>query len=153
MRAERQQTGFSLVEALVAIVVIGVALAGVISVFSHGTRAAAEPVVRKQLVALAEELMDEVQLKPYAPVSNTAPGGCARNTFNDVSDYHGYPASGQVCDIDGNAIAALSGYRVGITVASATLGGLTEAKLITVTASRGREAIVLQGWRTHFAGP
>ncbi len=147
------QMGFSLVEALVAIVVIGVALAGVIGVFSHGARAAAEPVVRKQLVALTEELMDEVQLKPYAPASNTAPAGCARNTFNDVSDYNGYPSSGQVCDIDGNAIAALSAYRIGITVATTTLGGITEAKLITVTASRGSEAIVLQGWRTHFAGP
>jgi MSHA pilin protein MshD len=152
MRAERRQSGFSLVEALVAIVVIGVALAGVISVFSHGARAAAEPVVRKQLVALTEELMDEIQLKPYAVASNTT-SGCARNTFNDVSDYHGYPSSGQVCDIDGNLIAALSAYRLAITVATTTLGGITEAKLITVTASRGNEAIVLQGWRTNFAGP
>jgi MSHA pilin protein MshD len=108
MRVERLQAGFSLVEALVAIVVIGVALAGVISVFSQGARAAAEPVVRKQLVALAEELMDEIQLKPYAQASNAASSGCARNTFNDVSDYNNYPATGQVCDIDGNPIAALA---------------------------------------------
>jgi MSHA pilin protein MshD len=149
----RVEPGFSLLETLVAIVVISVALAGVIRVFSSSVAASNDPVVRKQMIALAEELLEEISLKPYASTPNTLPAGCARDTFNDVSDYHNYPTSGAVCDIEGNTISALSGYRLAITVATTAVGGISEFKLVTVTVSRGTDAVVLHGWRSNFAGP
>lgn len=150
MSAER---GFTLIESVVAIVVIGVALAGVISVFNRAVIGSVDPVVRKQLLVLAEEFLDEAHLKPYAAASNSAPTGCARNTFNDVADYNNYATVGKVCDLDGAEIAALAGYSVAMTVTPATLSGVGEALLITVSVSRGSEVIKLSGWRTNFAGP
>lgn len=147
--------GFSLVEMLLAIVIIGVGLAGVLSAFSLTTRNSADPLVRKQLLSIASEMMEEITLKPYDQAAHTAPGGCARNTYNDVSDYNGYGTTGQVCDIDGVAIAALAGFSVSVAVEGAaqgvSLGGVADSKRITVTASRGTEQLQLVGWRTDYA--
>jgi MSHA pilin protein MshD len=143
--------GFTLVEMILAIVVIGVGLAGVVVAFSTAIGRSADPVIQQQMLAIAEELIEEAQLKPYAPAAHTPPAGCARDTYNDVSDYHGYATSGQVCTVDGVAVAGLSGYSVGVAVATAPLAGVAEAKRITVTVTRGTHSLSLAGWRTNYA--
>lgn len=147
----RSQAGFSLVEMILAIVIIGVGLAGVAIAFSTAVGRSADPVVQQQMLALAEELLEEVRLKPYAPAAHTAPAGCARDTYNDVADYNGYTTAGQVCTVDGVAIAALAGYSVSISVAVAPLAGVTEAQRITVNVTRGAQNLSLVGWRTNYA--
>ena len=145
----RHQRGFTLIEAVVAIVVIGVALTGILLAVGSSVRGSADPVVQRQMLAIAQQYMEEIQLKPYAVAANSAPSGCARDTYNDILDYNGY--SNSVCAIDGTAIAALSGYTVSITVAAGTLGGIAAAKKITVTVTRGTQTLVLTGWRTDYA--
>ena len=152
MCAERRspRRGFTLPEALLAIVVIGVGLTGVLAAFGSVTRHSADPVVHKQMVAVAQELLEEVQLKPYAVAAHTAAAGCARDSFNDVRDYDGYSSNG-VCTVDGVAIPALAGLAVSVTVASGTLGGVTDALKITVTVQHGGQTLTVVGWRTDFA--
>ncbi len=62
MTSER---GLSLIELLVFIVVVGVAVSGVLSVYSLNARSSADPMLRKQALAIAESLLDEVLSKPY----------------------------------------------------------------------------------------
>jgi len=137
-------------EAVVAVVVIGVALAGVLQAVRASVQGSADPVVQRQMLAIAQQFVEEIQLKPYAAAANAAPAGCARDTFNDLLDYHGYSSSG-VCTVDGTAIPALAGYAVGITVAGGTLGGVAAARKITVTVTRGGQVLTLTGWRTDHA--
>ena len=146
-----KQRGFTLIEMVLAIVVLGVGLAGVLIAFSTVTRGSADPVVAQQMLAIAEEMMEEIQLKPYAAAANTAPAACARNTWNDVLDYNGYATSGQICTIDGTAIPSLAGYSVQVTVVAATLAGVGAARRIDVTVTRGTSSFTLTGWRTDFA--
>ncbi|MBL8317986.1 MAG: prepilin-type N-terminal cleavage/methylation domain-containing protein, partial [Burkholderiaceae bacterium] len=54
--------GVSLVELMIAIVVIGAGLAGVLTAYGTATRASADPVRRQQMLALAEEMMEEILL-------------------------------------------------------------------------------------------
>jgi MSHA pilin protein MshD len=145
------QRGFTLVEMVIAIVVIGVGVAGVMLAFSSAVRGSGDPVVQHQLLALAEEMLEEVQLKPYAVAANAAPAGCARDTFNDVRDYAGY--SKPACAVDGTPIGGLTGYTVSVAVSATPLAGVGEALRIEVTAARGSDALKLVGWRTNFAGP
>jgi MSHA pilin protein MshD len=151
----RAQRGFTLIELVLAIVVLGVGLAGVLIAFSTVTRGSADPVVAQQMLAIAEEMLEEIQLKPYLVAPNAAPAACARNTYNDVLDYNGYATSGQICTIDGSPITSLTGYSVQVQVVAAALAGVgaSAARRIDVTVTRGTSSVTLTGWRTDFAAP
>ncbi len=143
--------GFTIIEMIVAIVVIGVGVAGLMSAFSASSRGSADPTVRIQLQAIADQFMEEVLLKPYPVGSPPTVVGCERSAFDELSDYNGYTTTNKVCNVDGTAIAALSGYSVKITVATGTLATVAAAKKITITVSRGTESFVLVSWRTDYA--
>lgn len=152
MSSRAGQRGFTLVEMVLAIVVLGAGLAGVLLALSTVTRGSADPVVAAQLLAIAEEMLEEIELKPYTAAANSAPGGCARNTYNDTLDYHGYAATG-ICTLDGSPIPALAAYRVQVQVQAAVLGGVSAARRIDVTVSHGNDSLALTGWRTDHASP
>jgi len=142
----------TLIELIMALVIISVGLAGVMVAFSTVVKSSSDPLIHKQMLALAEEMTEEIALKAYAPAANAAPiNACARNTFNDILDYNGYNASA-ICDIDGTAIPALASYSISVTVLddAVTLTGVT-AKKITVNVVHGAEAMTLLGWRTGYA--
>jgi MSHA pilin protein MshD len=148
----RRPRGFTLLETIVAIVVISVGLAGVLSVFNVNVRNSADPVVRKQLMAVAEEMLEEVALRRYSGATKESDAGCGRSTFDDVSDYHLWPTNRKVCNVEGVEIAALSGYTLDVTVTDVTLEGVP-AKRIQVVVARGNDQFTLVTWRTEFATP
>lgn len=145
----RPQRGFTLVEMLVAVVVIGVGIAGVMMAFSVAARASADPVVQQQMLMVAEEMLEEIELKPYATPKTAS--GCARTNFAGVLDYDGYNCVAQA--VDGTAIPELSTYTVKVAVTTTALSGVAEARRIAVTVSHGSDSLLLVGWRTNYAGP
>ncbi|MBW7902348.1 MAG: type II secretion system protein [Rhodocyclaceae bacterium] len=141
----KRNGGWTLVELIVAIVVIGVGLAGIVSAFSAAVRGSADPLVRKQLISLAEGMIDEVAQKPWtAGPGNIA--GCNRSNADDLLDYHGYNQG--VCTPDGIGVADLNGYAVAVQVVDVPNWQGIAARQITVTASRGNELFALTTWRT-----
>ncbi len=161
----RGASGFTLIEMIVAIVIIGVGLAGVLAAFNVTVKTSADPMIRKQMLVAAEALMEEVVLKPFT-VTGVAPANAAtscglpasvRTSFDDVSDYHNYQTTG-ICGIDGVAVAGLNTYSVKVTVvpnaAVATdLAGLpaNSVKKVTIDVTHGSETLSLVGWRTDYA--
>jgi MSHA pilin protein MshD len=139
----------TLIELTLAIALIGIGLAGVLAAFQTATRASADPLVQKQELAIAEEMLEEISLHAFAPVANPAPPPCARNTYNDIGDYDGYASTG-ICDIAGNAVAGLESYNVAVAVSDATLAGVA-ARRIAVTVSHGGSGMTLVAYRTGWA--
>ena len=151
-RLGRHQRGFTLPEAILAIVVIGIGLAGLLQAFSQVSRSNADPLQRQQMLAIAQSLLEEIQLKPYAAAANAAPTGCGRDTYNDLLDYNGYSSTG-ICSIDGVAIPALAKFNASVSVVAGTVGGVGAARRIVVNVSLGNDSLQLVGWRTDFASP
>ncbi|MBT9612120.1 MAG: type II secretion system protein [Burkholderiales bacterium] len=154
--------GFSLVEVIVFIMIVSVALVGVLSVMNQTTQRSADPLVRKQAIAVAESMLEEVALHDFAVTSApVAPTQANRQSFDDIGDYHNFTTSG-IYPIDSvTRITGLTGYSVLVTVASTDLGPATslittasnKAKLITVTVSGPDNVnVVLTGYRTAY-GP
>lgn len=147
--ARRRARGMTLMELILSIVVIGVGLAGVLVAFNQAVVRSADPMVRKQMLAIAEEMMEEITLKPYGP-PGAAPVGCARAAFDETGDFNGYAANG-ICDIDGTAVPHLAGYSVTVAVAPGALPNGVAALRISVTVTRGPETLTLVGYRTGWA--
>ena len=169
--ARGAQRGLTLIELIIYIVVVLVGLAGVLTVFNTTVRGSADPVVRKQALALAEAMLEEVLAKDYQN-DPTDPGnlsdtvGCTPNTpaslprcrvntpvdranYNDVDDYNGWNQAGNSQAV-GTAPAALAGYAVTVAVgAPAAVNGVM-LKAVTVTVTNGAETVTLQGWRGNF---
>ncbi len=146
-----RQRGFTLLEMVIAIVVLGVGLAGVLAAFATVGHGSADAAIAQQMLAIAEEMLEEVQLKPYTAAASTARVDCERVNFNDTLDYNGYATSGRICTIDGAAIPSLTGYSVQVSVQVSSLSGVAAAQRISVTVSRGNDSITLVGWRTDYA--
>jgi MSHA pilin protein MshD len=142
--SSRGERGLSLIELVVFIVVMGIALVAMMLVYSQFTRASVDPLIRKQALAIATTLLEEVQLQPFTycdpddsnvyTATGSPGGGCTTDEaigpeaggenrygaprFDNVNDYHGFAmAAGTIRTIDdATPIAQLADYSVGVTV-------------------------------------
>jgi MSHA pilin protein MshD len=138
MCTNKAQRGISLIELVLFIVIIGIALAALLSVLNVTTQNSVDPLLRKQALTIAESLLEEVQLHDF---SNPAGGftGAATQTnrasFDDVMDYNGFATTGiYSADGSGTVITGLSDYNVSVTVVPITwLAVASDAVQITVT--------------------
>ena len=84
------QRGLTLIELLVFIVVVSVAIVGVLAVLNFTVRHSADPLVRKQAIAIAESILSEIEQQPFTycdpddknATTATSTSGC----FSDTQD-------------------------------------------------------------------
>lgn len=105
------QAGLTLIELVVAIVVIAVGATAVMLLLTTGFRSSADPQLRIKAVELGQSYMDEVFAKPYSDPDTD--GETNRENFDDVDDYDGL-AEGQGCSPPAGALEnAQGGSRSG----------------------------------------
>ena len=147
----RRQFGFTLIELIIFIVVVSAGLAGILSVMDTVVKSSADPMVRKQSIAIAESMLEEILLKDYV---NPTGGytGTTRAQFDDVSDYAGYTTSTGIVDAMGVPVAGLAGFNIApaVTVAaSSDLTGVAAFK-VTVSVTGPSGTISLSGYRSNY---
>jgi len=140
MRAERQRRrpagGFSLIETIVFIVIVGAALAGVLTVLNVTASRSADPFLIKQSLAIGEAFIDEILSRDYSnPTGYVGASTDPRSNFADVDDYNGYVATTTpgIYTRGAAIIPGLAQYSVTILVAAEAAINGVPMKAITVT--------------------
>lgn len=178
--SNNRQRGLSLIEVVIFIVVLGIGIAGLAILYNQLTLASVDPLARKQVVAIASSLMEEIQLRPFtycdpddpAVFTATVPGDCTTQEgigaeggetrygptfFDNVSDYNNFAMAGSIQDISNTPINGLAGYSAQVQIAPAGSDfpaaiPADEALRITVTVTGPANAqVVLQGYRLRYA--
>jgi len=150
------QSGVTLIELIISMIVISVALGGVLVVMNYSTLHSADPMLRHQAIAIAEAYMEEVSLKNYRDPDdgNLCPAAeSSRDQFDNVCDYSSLPDT-VVRDQTGSAIGPLGGYRVSVSVSNPeiTYGSPAVNGLridVTITDPAG-ESFTLTGYRAEY---
>lgn len=152
-----RQRGFTLIELIIFIVVVGAGLTGILQVIQTTVARSADPVVAKQALALADSILSEVIQKgfsstvvsPLTGMVTCSGAGTTRATYDCLDDFNGKTKA-----LFTDWPAALSAYDVAIVVdPAANLGGTTttQAKKVTVTVSRGTDlSVTLVGYRANY---
>jgi len=150
----RRQHGMTLVELVIAIVIIGIAAAALYSAMAAISARSADPMLRQQSLAIAEAYLEEILLQAFTdPSGAVCPAAPAnRVDYDNVCDYAGLSDNG-ARDARGQAIAALADYGVSVTVTPQAWNGLVAANAlyveVTVLDSAG-QSLVLGGYRTRY---
>lgn len=140
------QRGFTLIEVIIFIVVVGAGLAGILAVSTNAVKGSADPMVRKQAMALADSILEEILQKEFADPDGVG-GETTRATMDDVADYNGATKT-----LFTDWPASLGSYDVAITVTAMTLGGVA-AQRVVVTVTGGNNTIAMTGYRTQYPPP
>jgi MSHA pilin protein MshD len=176
-----RQSGLSLIELIVFIVIVGVGLAGITVTYNTVVRSSADPMARKQALAIAESVLLEIEQQPFTwcdpdddnVTTAVSAAGCATNNqsnlggatpnteardnsanpFDNVADYGNYDHAAE--DILGNNDFA--DYQVSVTITDVG-GGAQFAPVpagailrIAVTVTGRGETITLVGYRARYA--
>ena len=160
--------GFSLIELIVAVVIIGTAVVGVISLMSFLSARSSDPAIQEQAMLVGEAYLEEILLKPFLdPSANTtnvcpAPEAGGRSAYDNVCDYNGLSNVG-VRDQFNNPVSGLETYTVSVTVtgdATVTLGPTSNQINNTVklqvlrvdvrVQGPGGTDMTLTGYRTNY---
>lgn len=158
--ARARQRGFSLVEAIVFIVLVSVAIGGVMMAVTAATRDSVDPLIRKQALTIAEALLEEIRAMPFtfcdpddpAVSTATSAAGCATpeamgpepgetryapgTPFDNVNDYHLYDTATEVPpgvkDITGAPIAGIGSYNAAVNITQVALGVVPAAESLQI---------------------
>ncbi|MBW8056318.1 MAG: type II secretion system protein [Nitrospira sp.] len=147
----RRQAGTTLIELVIAIVIVSIAVSAVLMVFSMNVGYSADPMIRYQAVAIAEAYLEEISLKAFADPGG-GDGEASRDLYDDVDDYHGLVDVGARNQFDA-ALPGLGDYTVSVTVTQSALPSIAASDnyLINVTVTHAANInFTLSAYRPNF---
>lgn len=144
----RLQAGITLIELILAMVIISIAVTGIFSVMNLTISHSADPVVQHQAIAIAEAYLEEIQLQSYSDPDGTNVGE-TRASFDNVDDYNGLSDSGAHNQLDA-LLSNLSSYNVTVAVADQSVSGLASKKVTVTVSSASISGLSLIGYKFAY---
>ena len=171
---KKMQGGFTLIETIIVIVLVGAMMAGMTSMFMTNVGNRHRPFLRKRALAVVNAFMDEIQHKRWNEATPVG-GGCVnsgascptgpaaiaigtdgdwRAPYDDIDDYHGLnqspPQNSAGVDMPGYA-----GFTVNVSVVQPAGAWNTiaaaDVRLITVSVtSPSNESLAISAYRVNF---
>ncbi len=151
----RKQSGVTLVETIFFIIIVSIALAALVRVYTNAIVNSVDPIARTRAIALAQAQMDEILARKFD--ENTPTGGVPAcdstdgvaclgivgdGDYDDVGDYDGF-----VNNSDPNHTLTVSVVAAGGEIG---LPG-SQARRVTVTATvPGGSSLTISAYKTNF---
>jgi MSHA pilin protein MshD len=153
-RRPRAEHGFSLIELIMFIVIVSIAVAGVLGVLNMATRASSDPLIQKQALAIAEALLEEVQLQPFTYCDPDDPNaanalsaaGCTGGAggANDENRLPLGPEAGETrtsATTPYDNVSDYNGFSIGPGITDITGAAITGLELYSATVSVANQAL------------
>ena len=130
MKPASRNRGFTLIDVLVLIVLIGTVAGSMTVLFSRLSAQSAQTMRARQQLGLAQALLAEVRLMPMTAGDPMGPAGKSRypgpNRFDNVNDYNGLMlpdagCAGGICDIGRRALIPAGSPLTGCSATIATV--------------------------------
>lgn len=171
------QRGFTLIELVMFIIIVGIALAAIGLQIQTSVQSSADPLLREKGIALANFYMDEILRKKWNENTPTG-GGCVqaggiacaggaaataigaeagetRANYDDIDDYNDLPVAAAPSDQTGAALADFDGFTVtvevngGVTLHGSVSVADTREIIVTVTTPLA-DTLSLRAYRVNF---
>lgn len=149
--------GFTLIEMIIAIVVLAVGATGILVSMSANIGKSADPMLQIQANIIAQAYLEEAMLKPYNDPDGGETNSCeegARVQYDDVADYTCINDTGGALDQFGASLAGLGSYNVLMSITTVNIGApAVAARRINVTVTHDNYTninFVLTGYRTSY---
>jgi MSHA pilin protein MshD len=147
---QSRERGLTLIELIVAIVVIGITLTSMLALLSSIALRSADTLVQTQSTAIASAYLDEIMAMSFNDPDGV--GEANRNQYDDIGDYSILPDQIPRTRA-GTAMAGLGQYRVAVAIQNASRGlgpNAVAGRQVTVTVtSPTGDRTVLSGFRAN----
>jgi MSHA pilin protein MshD len=148
----KKALGFTLIEMIIAIVVLAAAASGILFSFTQNIGKSADPMITQQAIIIAQGYLEEAMLKPYSDPNGVAGCEASRIQYDDVQDYNCINDAAGALDQFGNSLAGLGAYNITMSVTTVNISGVPALR-IGVTVKNDNDSninIVLTGYRTSY---
>jgi MSHA pilin protein MshD len=155
MMNRRAQSGTTLIELIMTIVVLSLGMAAIFKAIGLTSQHGADPMALQQAINIGEAYLSEIASKSFPATaspcnpSNTVGG---RTSYNDTCDYNGLsqPPTNQL----GIALPNLGAYQVTVAVQAVAVGAIAAADMlridVTVTRADAGIDITLSAYRPRI---
>lgn len=145
----KRQRGMTLIELVVFIVIVSVGIAGILSVMNVVVKSSADPMVRKQAIAFADAVLEEVLAKSHSDPDGAANKEANRALWDDVTDYHGESIAGTDL-LTGANTALLTGYTATVAVTDITVSAIAMKQVTVTVTGGGSDSYAISGYRASY---